>query len=80
MMAETQVYWGSDTGMVLGPYTRDGIQQHLRAKQTLIENHSASDIFQIDATSLEDAQAKLAALPEMRRKRTSATTRARTGR
>jgi len=61
MTEKTDVYWGSDTGMVLGPYTREGIQQHIRAKQTLIENHGASDIYQIDATSLADAQAKLAA-------------------
>lgn len=60
-MAETQVYYGSDTGAVLGPYSAGGIRDHLRAQQTLRASHSAKDVYRIDATSLEDAQAKLAA-------------------
>jgi hypothetical protein len=72
-----EIYWGSDTGMVLGPYTKEGISQHIRAKNTLIANHGATDVYCIEgATSLEDAQAKLAA----QRKRETTPKRTRTTR
>jgi hypothetical protein len=64
------VYYGSDSGMLLGPYTPDGIGDHMRARLILVQVHHASDIYRIEARSEQDAQSRLAA--QIRKDKTSA--------